>query len=79
MQQRHTLSPPQFLITRTSTQVLQELKMYEQAKDIAAKAVQLAPHWSDAHLTYARACLNCGALQQAVQGFNRARVRSEFA
>uniref|UniRef100_A0A7S3R5U3 Uncharacterized protein n=1 Tax=Dunaliella tertiolecta TaxID=3047 RepID=A0A7S3R5U3_DUNTE len=55
-------------------QVLQELERYDEAKEAAGKAVQLQPDWPDALATYARCCLNCGAVREALQAFNTARL-----
>ncbi|KAF5826629.1 putative methyltransferase-domain-containing protein, partial [Dunaliella salina] len=55
-------------------QVLQELESYDAAREAAGKAVQLQPDWPDAHATYARCCLNCGAVKEALQAFNTARL-----
>jgi thioredoxin-like negative regulator of GroEL len=54
---------------------LLEIDEYEQARDAAQHAVQLMPSFPAAQLTLARCCLNCGAVKEALQGFNTARVR----
>lgn len=66
------MRPPSFPLF--AMQVLQELESYDAAREAAGKAVQLQPDWPDAHATYARCCLNCGAVKEALQAFNTARV-----